>query len=253
MRFPSTPVVTSVCDQVHEQPVHPGVAAHLRVERRRQQVPLPDRDDPTGGRARRPPGRAPRPPGPTSSTHGARMKTACTGSASPANARSPSKESTCRPNALRRTVTSSPPIVSWPGTPSSIRSASRIIPAQVPNAGIPSAIRLPQRLEQVEGPGQLGHRRRLAARQHQPVARRRARAGRRTATARTPSPSSIRRCSRTSPCRARTPTVGAGSPAALGEPVRLRDVVDVDADHRLAQAAARPWRPRRGRRRTWWP
>ena len=50
---------------------------------------------------------------------------------------SSSKESTCRPNALRRTVMSRPPSVSWPATPSSTRSASRIIPAQVPNAGIP--------------------------------------------------------------------------------------------------------------------
>src|SRR3712207_67075 len=49
MRFPSTSSSRSVGDQVHEQPVHPVVAAPLRVERRREQVPLPDRDDPTGG------------------------------------------------------------------------------------------------------------------------------------------------------------------------------------------------------------
>ena len=69
------------------------------------------------------------------------MNTACTGSSRPAKSRSPSKESTWRPNALRRTVMSSPPSVSWSAVPSSIRSASMIIPAQVPNAGIPAAIR----------------------------------------------------------------------------------------------------------------
>ena len=37
--------------QVDEQLVDPGVAAHLGVERRRQQRTLPDRDDPTRGRS----------------------------------------------------------------------------------------------------------------------------------------------------------------------------------------------------------
>ena len=80
-------------------------------------------------------------PPPTDSTQGARMNTACTGSSSPAKSRSSSKESTCRPKALRRTVMSMPPSVSWPTTPSSIRSASRIMPAHVPKTGRPSAIR----------------------------------------------------------------------------------------------------------------
>ena len=60
----------------------------------------------------------------------------------PASVMSLSNESTCRPNALRRTVMSMPPNVSWPATPSASRSASMIIPAQDPNAGIPPAIRL---------------------------------------------------------------------------------------------------------------
>src|SRR3954451_7522773 len=72
-------------------------------------------------------------PSPASSTHGARMKTAWTSPpSSPSNAMSDSKESTCRPNALRRTVTSRPPTVSWSGGASRIRSASMIIPAQEP-------------------------------------------------------------------------------------------------------------------------
>src|SRR5215813_2874426 len=62
---------------------------------------------------------------------------------------------------------------------------------------------------------------------------------RRTGGAITSHSASAARCSRTSPCRAKTPTVRSDTdgrlPAALGEPVGLRDVVDVDADHRLAQ------------------
>src|SRR5690606_26732273 len=52
---------------------------------------------------------------PASSTHGARMKTACTGRSSassrPSTTRSVSNESTWRPKALRRTVTSRAPSV----------------------------------------------------------------------------------------------------------------------------------------------
>ena len=51
-------LTSSVCgqgtdrgDEVHEQLVDPGVATHLRVERRRHQRALPDRDDPTRGRS----------------------------------------------------------------------------------------------------------------------------------------------------------------------------------------------------------
>src|SRR4029453_18879645 len=45
------------------------------------------------------------------------------------------------------------------------------------------------------------------------------------------------RCSRVSPCSASTPMITKRSPAPLGEPVRLGDVVDVDADHGFTQAA----------------
>ncbi len=34
-----------------EERVHPGVTGQLRVERRGEQVTLPDGDDPTGGRS----------------------------------------------------------------------------------------------------------------------------------------------------------------------------------------------------------
>ena len=57
---------STVCDQARirstKQPCTRGVAAHLGVERRRQQVALADRDDPTGGRAVARRGRAPRRP-----------------------------------------------------------------------------------------------------------------------------------------------------------------------------------------------
>ena len=80
---------------------------------------------------------------PTFSTHGARMNTAWNGrcDAVEVDARSASNESTWRPNALRRTTTSSPPNVSWPAVPASMWSASMIIPAQVPNAGSPAVER----------------------------------------------------------------------------------------------------------------
>lgn len=61
------------------------------------------------------------------------MKTAENGSAPTSGiGTSISKDSTWRPKALRRTVTSIPPIVSWCGAASRIRSASRIMPAQDP-------------------------------------------------------------------------------------------------------------------------
>src|SRR3954470_19983206 len=62
--------------------------------------------------------------------------------------------------------------------------------------------------------------------------------GRRTGRATTSHSASAARCSRTSPCRARTPTTGSfTSPATFGEPVGHRYVVDVDADHGVAQPA----------------
>ena len=62
-----------------------------------------------------------------------------------------------------------------------------IIPAQVPNAGMPVGDPLAQRLEQVEDAGQLGHRGGLPAREDEAVDRRRAPPGRRTGRAATPS------------------------------------------------------------------
>src|SRR5262249_41849239 len=80
---------------------------------------------------------------PVSSTQGARMKTARNGApATPPRLISLPTEPPGRPTAFRRTVMSIPPTVSWPGTPSSRRSASMIIPAQDPNAHIPEPIRL---------------------------------------------------------------------------------------------------------------
>ena len=201
----------------------PGVAAHLRVERRRQQVALPDRDDPTGGRAVGHPGEHldagtdlldPRRP----DEHGVHASRPCP--------RRRCRPRTSRPAGRRRCggrVTSSPPKVSWPAAPSTIRSASRIIPAQVPNAGMPPAIRLRIGSKQLEGPGQLGHRRRLARPGSTQRVERSSSAGRRTPTGPDAEAPAVRRCSADVALEGEDPDGrGAhGSPAALGEPVRL--------------------------------
>ena len=67
---------------------------------------------------------------PGSSIHGARMKTARNGSSLAFDARSVSNDATCRPNALRRTRTSTSP--RW-------SRSSTIIPAQVPKTGAANA------------------------------------------------------------------------------------------------------------------
>src|SRR3954453_20976305 len=146
--------------------------------------------------------------GPASSTHGARMNTACTGPPSiPSRPTSDSKESTCRPNALRRTVTSMPPRVCWSGGASTSRSASRIIPAQEPYTGSPSAIAWrswsssPNRSASlamvVDSPPGTTRPSTVASS-----------SGRRTWTARAPWAVSAAKCSRTSPCRASPPMRG---------------------------------------------
>ena len=148
---------------------------------------------------------------PTCSTQGARMKTACTGPPSRcAKSTSVSKESTCRPKALRRTVMSMPPSVSWSGLPSTIRSASRIIPAQDPYAGRParrasrSGSRTPKARASLSivvdsPPGST-----MPSRPSSSL-------GRRTDRGCAPQSCRARKCSRTSPWRARTPTVDGGA------------------------------------------
>ena len=120
-------------DDLDEQRVHPAVPGQFGVEAGGHQVPLADGDDPTVGRSADDPAEDLDPlagllhprradeDGVHRRPRRARSK-----------AMSASKESTCRPKALRRTVTSSPPIVSWSGGASRIRSASRIIPAHEP-------------------------------------------------------------------------------------------------------------------------
>ena len=135
--------------------MHPSVTGHLGVERRREQRALPDGDDPTGGRARPRPGRAPATPSPTSSTHGARMKTACIGPPAtpvdvdvglegvdlPAEGVAPHRHVDPAEGLLVR-------------RPSRTRSASRIIPAHEPYAGSParSAARAAARAGRRPGP-----------------------------------------------------------------------------------------------------
>ena len=188
--------------------VHAAVAGELGVERRGQQASLADGDDPTGGRSTGDRARAPRRPAPDLSTQGARMKTACSGpSARPATSTSASNESTWRPNALRRTVMSIPPRSRWSGGASRIRSASMIMPAQEPvhRQAAPDRARAAARAGRRRG--QLGHRRGLAAGEDQAVDPPSS-SGRRTGTGSAPQARSASTCSRTSPCRASTPTTG---------------------------------------------
>src|SRR5919112_4748339 len=147
-------------------------------------------------------------PSPTSSTHGARMKTARTGSPStPATCRSSSKESTCRPKALRRTVMSMPPKVCWSARPSSTRSASRIIPAHAPYAGSPD------RRASTNGSRSPKVRESLSMVVDSPPGitmpcSPSSSSGRRTGRAVAPASARATRCSRTSPWSARTPITG---------------------------------------------
>src|SRR3954452_6293386 len=64
-------------------------------------------------------------------------------------------------------------------------------------------------------------------------------AGSRTRTPSTPIFRSVSRCSRKAPCRASTPIfIWERLPAADGEPLRVRDLVDRDAAHRGPEPAA---------------
>ena len=107
----------SLADHLDEQRVDAGVPGQLRVERGGQQRALPDGDDPTRGRpaARRvaststsgPDLLDPRRPD-EDRVHRPPVERRRT-------SRSASNESTWRPKALRRTVMSRPPSVSWSG------------------------------------------------------------------------------------------------------------------------------------------
>ena len=92
------------------------VAGDLGVERRGEQVRLPDRDDPTHRRPRGHAWRRPRRRAPTFSTQGARMNTAWNGVVEPGRRRGRPRRS--RPGGRTRCgapTTSSPPSVSWSG------------------------------------------------------------------------------------------------------------------------------------------
>ena len=65
---------------------------------------------------------------------------------------------------------SSPPNVSWPGDPVLDPVGEQDHPRAGPEDRHPLGDPLAQRLEQLEGPGQLRHRRRLPAREHEAVA-----------------------------------------------------------------------------------
>src|SRR3990172_1938003 len=186
-------------------------------------------------------------PDPTRSTIGARMKTPWTGvSPRTGTETSPSKLSSCRPKALRLTVTSMSGNTG--SSPSEISRASRIMPAQVPKIGAPEAAssrigsRSPQRATSfrmvvLSPPGTI-----------RPDTPPRS-AGRRNSPPPTPARRRPARCSTKSPCSASTPILlgripssggpVAGAlplPAADRQPLALGDGRDLDAAHRGAQA-----------------
>src|SRR6266851_1675342 len=162
-------------------------------------------------------------PGPTSSTQGARMKTARNGGPpAPVMSMSLSNESAWRPNAFRLTVMSIAPRVSWSLARSTSLLASRIIPAHDPKTGIPAPIR-----------SRSGRTRSKIAVSFQIVvdsppgmmrpSTTSSSAGRRTATGSAPAAVIARRCSATSPCRASTPTVALPRPARAAGPACADD------------------------------
>src|SRR5690606_24515665 len=172
-------------------------------------------------------------PSPVFSTHGARMNTAWNGSSSPSTSRSASNESFWRPKAFRWTTMSRTPSSGW--LPSVTEAARKIIPAQVPNAAMPSPIRrrrgsissnlsasLPIVVD--SPPGTTIPSRSSSC------------SGVLTGTGSAPSAVRVARCSLTSPWRASTPTRGTGSPAPFRQTLGVAELGDLDARHGFAQA-----------------
>ena len=120
---------------------------------------------------------------------------------------SASNESTCRPNALRRTVTSSPPIVCWPSVAALEPVGQHDHAGARAVGGHPRTRPLLQRLQHAEPRREPPHRGRLAAGDDKRIHRDRS-ASVRTTAARAPTACSAARCSRKSPCRASTPMIG---------------------------------------------
>src|SRR2546423_871769 len=177
-------------------------------------------------------------PGSTSSTQGARMKTPVSSPSMPSNAIGSSKDSVCRPKALRRTVIGRPPKVCCPAAASTIRSAIMIIPAQVPNAGMPSATRL----RTGSNNSAVGAGLHIAVDSPPGITRAStcsSSCGRRTKTVWAPSAFRAAACSRKSPCSASTPIVASWAwlPATVRVALVGRQRVEVDPDHGLAEVA----------------
>jgi hypothetical protein len=227
--------------------VEPQVVGELRVEgRRHHRAP--------GGQR---PGRSPTEAststsGPASSTHGARMKTACSGDLVAVDGEVGLEGVDLAAEGVAAHGDVDAPRLRWSGRPSRTSRASRIIPAQVPRAGRPSARPLAQRLPQPAGVEQLGHRGGLATGEDQRVDagelggradldRRGAERGQ-----------GRRRVRADAPWRARTPTL---APAVLTNPGRRRWSPACRPRGRAWRrpGPGTPWRgsPRRGS--AWWP
>ena len=212
---------------------HPAGTARAGASRPRSPGGRRSRACCPGARRRRGrrPRRAPRRASPCSSIHGARMKTARTGSPSmPGDLEVGLERADLAPERVA-------PAACSRRAPRCSRS-SMIIPAQVPSTGVPRADQLAQRLGQPLALDPERHRRRLAARDHEPVepvevgghahlahlgaepAQHRARAPRSRPGAR-----ARRRAAR--------------SPAAVGEELLLLELARLERRHRLAEALGR--------------
>ena len=213
-RHQRVPSLQRCFDEVAEEPVDASVPPHLGVEGRRHQVALPDRDDPTRGLTAGRRGRAPRPPAPTASTHGARMKTACTGCVE-----------TGEVEVALEGVDLAPERVAADGD---VETAEGLL---VGGAVLDPVGEQDHPGAGAEGRHPVGDPLAAAARSSSKIraslaivvdsppgitspSQASSSAGRRTARASQPSPRRTARCSRTSPCSASTPILGWSTPPA---------------------------------------
>ena len=184
---------------------------------------------------------------PTAVMRGARMKTVGIRPA-PSTSHVPSKLATCRPYPLRRTSTSRSPSACWSPRPSVIVEARSTSPAHVPNAGIPARSRdatgasSPEVTSRCEiavdsPPGRMSASTDASS------------SGVRTGLASHPRSQSAARCSRTSPCKARTPTRTSTSRVRRG----ARRVPRARRRASRRRGRSRPWPRARRRRSASWP
>ena len=237
-----------------KQLVQPAVGGQLGVERRgRAPRPAGTSDRAPLAVAGRRPSASTSTPAPDPLDHGAPDEHGGQRSRRRAPAHLDRPPRTTRPGGRSRCggpCTSSSRSDRWSGRPSATSVASRISPAQVPNAGMPAASRAASGSKSPEDSSSMRHRRRLAAGQHERVDAVQVRG--RSARVRPIAPSSAKAAG----ARGRRPA-GRGRRSSRGTPAghqprsasRSVERAELLAAHGLAEAPARPW-PRARRRRS---